>query len=292
MEKLPGENPNWTPEAEVIPLKFTLQPGLNHCSNADYHADRRYISSSGLKEVYKDLEAYHRHYVLGVPKLGPGNQNALDEGSLTHTLILEPDQIDKEYAFFKGGLKRGSEWEAFKANAPAGKTLISYPQKVRCEAYAKSCLSNPHARELLQGGEPELTLCGELSGISVKTRFDYINYDKGYIADVKTTSHESGADFFKLACEQYMYFLSSALYMAVASEFYKKPFEFYFIVISKSSQRTDVYKLSQKSFTEGNLQLKEACAILNQARKTNVWTKQHAGSTIEQDSQTNEIQEV
>src|SRR5690606_26779535 len=125
---------------------------------------------------------------------------------------------------------------------------------------------------LLKGGEPEATICQKLEDVPVKIRCDYINIDKGYIADVKTTSFDSDVNSFRITVEQFGYDLSAALYTEVASKFYGKDFDFYFIVINKKNLDCEVYKASKDTILKGQSKVYKAISIYKNCLKTNKWT--------------------
>lgn len=258
-------------------MSFKLVDGLNDCSNAQYHMDRTYISSSGLKVAYKDIAEFDRQYNQNIKPVF-GNENALSEGSLTHAEILEPHNVKHDFVFYNGLRKAGADFQAFKdalSPADAKKTIISKPQKLRVDSYIKAYKRRPEAVALITNGFAEQTICGELLGVKIKTRFDYINVELGEIYDVKTTADSAELEAFKETVKKYSYQLSAALYLEMAEQYYGKPFVFKFIVISKQEpQECHVYRLSDKSRSEGLSMIKIACEKITFARKNNIWTEQ------------------
>lgn len=275
--------------------KIELKDGLNDCSNLEYHSDAKYISSSVLKTIYKDLNKYHKEYILKEKEpVSSTLQGSFDSGSLVHSMILEPHLTATDFNFFDGFRKSGSEYQSFLANLPPSKAklpIISTPQLHRCEKLHEAYKKLPIAVQLIQGGFSEQTICGKLHGVNIKTRFDYINVEKGYIADVKTTAHPSDIDSFKLVIDSYMYNLSAALYCSMAEQYYGKPFAFYFIVLSKKDFTCDVFKTSDASRQQGDMIILEACKKYLKAKATNIWTEQ-SNSDIIVDTGDYEIQEI
>jgi hypothetical protein len=252
-----------------------LEDGINECSNEVYHADRKYLSSSVLKTIYKSLNEYHDQYILGNKKQF-ANENALVEGSMVHTKLLEPHELHKQYVFWDGIRKAGSEWEKFKASLdPADtRTVIAKPQKLRVDSYIEAFNRRAEAVEMLKNGQPELTLCGTLHNVPIKVRFDYINVEKGCIYDVKTTGRPADVENFKATLEGLSYQLSAALYTAMAEQYYGRKFDFYFIVISKQDpQECHVYKTSAATMANGRQMVKQACEKYLIAKETNNWTE-------------------
>jgi hypothetical protein len=258
-----------------------LVDGTNECSNSDYHADRKYLSSSVLKVLYKSLDDYHEQYILGnKPQIG--NEASLSEGSLTHAYILEPHNVKHDFVFYNGLRKQGPEFNAFKdALDPADRrTIISKPQKIRVESNLQAYKRRPEAVALIQNGFAEHTICGTLNGIPIKVRFDYMNLvdpndpECGAIYDVKTTADPADIFSFRETIKRYGYQLSAALYLAMAEKHYGKKFNFYFIVISKQQPQTcEVYKLAASSRAEGQRMIDVACTKFLFATEKNIWSE-------------------
>jgi hypothetical protein len=269
-----------------------LVDGLNDCSNAQYHSDRTYLSSSVLKTVYKSLDLYYNEYKLGLKKeISQSTQATFDLGSLVHSYILEPHLVENEYNFFKGFRKAGPEYQEFIMSAKNGKPIISAPQHHQAKELLAAFQKHPAAKQLIEGGFSEQTICGTLHGVKIKTRYDYINADKGYIADVKTTGYGSDLESFKQTVDGLMYYLSAALYCAMAEQYYGKPFDFYFIVLSKKDKTCDVYKMSEETMEKGRHIVREACAKYKQASETNIWTdlKEPAKMVLDEDYEILEV---
>lgn len=248
-----------------------LQLGINHVTNAEYHADTEFLSSSKLKLLLTDLPKFHKEIILG-DKAPQEQKNAFDEGSYVHSLILEPHKIASEYVFFSGFRKQGKEWESFQANAPADKRILSKPQKHRCEQWASSIKQRLLQVLFLTKGAAEHTICAILQDVKVKVRCDRINIEEGWIADIKTTGSPADLELFKYTMKDYFYQLSAALYCMVAELVYAKKFNFYFIVVSKTDNVCDVYKLSEKTRLEGIVQVTKALNIYKQCLNTGIWT--------------------
>ena len=249
--------------------KFKLSPGINNCSNEEYHGDKSYLSSSNLKLLIKDIEKFKKEFIDGEKE--HKQVNAFDEGNYAHSLILEPENISSEYAFFPGFKKMGNQWNEFKA-ANSDKIMLSKPQKHRVEQWVESYKKRPEATNLISGGNAEYSLAGTLMDVPIKVRADYINVDEGYIVDVKTTGYDSDVDTFKHVVKTLSYDLSAALYCKMFEEFYKKEFDFYFVVLGKKSIDCQVYKISQETRERGETLVIQALNTYKRCLETNVWT--------------------
>jgi hypothetical protein len=253
-------------------LGFKLQLGINDCTNRQYHSDSEFLSSSDLKNIITDPQKFYFEKVLG--QKPPEKENPhYDIGSLVHGLILEPHLVQEEFAFFAGLRKQGPQFEMFK-QANKGRVIISHPQRLKCEYYVSCYKKRQEAVELIKGGFAEQTICVELDGIKIKVRTDYINVDKGYIADVKTSGFAVDYDSFQVTCNNYMYPLSAALYCKAAEMHYGKKFDFYWIAISKVDAACEVFKMKDETKQRGELEIAKAINKYKQCQATGIWTNQ------------------
>lgn len=245
-----------------------LQLGINKISNRDYHADKSRLSSSSLKLILDSPEKFYNEVILGQRE--DKQIPAFDEGSFVHALILEPEIIAEEFAFFDGLRKQGPDWEEFKTEHP-GKILLSKPQRTRCNYYWDSFKRNDAAVALIDGGEAEHTICEDLKDIPLKVRTDYINVEKGYIVDVKTSGFPVDIDSFRITIDQYKYQLSAALYCEIAKAHYGKDFDFYFIAIAKKEPDCQVFKVSEDMMRRGKQMVYRALDKYKECKDTGIW---------------------
>ena len=169
--------------------EFKLELGINkECSNEEYHGDREYSSSSVLKTILRDPQKYYEKYVLGTYKEKGGAH--FDFGSLVHAMILEPHIVDKEFAFYKGPMRRGKAYDAF-VEENEGKIIITASQKILADTMCESFNLNPYAPDLIKDAVFEETVCAVIDGVKIKVRTD--SRQGTAIGDVKTTG--SGVSF-------------------------------------------------------------------------------------------------
>ena len=213
-------------------MNVVLQPGINAgLTNTEYHSEKLHLSSSNLKLLLNSPAQFYKEKILGQRE--QKSSSAMDIGSYTHTLILEPHKVAEEFAIYNGWKKQGPEFQQFKEQH-SGKIILSQPQSFNGHRLAKSIEACPPAIELLKGGLPELSLATNMFDVPVKMRADYINPDKAYIVDIKTTRWPSGVDTFRRVVRELGYELSAALYCDIAYRVYGKVFDFYWVVLSKS----------------------------------------------------------
>ena len=255
-----------------------LELGLNKCSNADYHADTDYLSSSVLKKLLKDPSEYEREYILGI-KPPKKQSNALDEGSLTHAVILEPELVAQDFNFYSGAIKKGAEYTAWLSTVDPNLPIISAPQKARVDGLVAAYRNHPIAPSLMENAEVEYTVCATIAGVKVKARSDITQLEKGIISDIKTTGYPGNHESFSQTVKDLDYGLSAALYTMVAEAHFGRPFDFYFIVLSKIEPYScNVYKTSKETLEKGRRQVFEALELYKQCKASGVWASKQTTS--------------
>lgn len=248
--------------------RFQLAEGINICSNAEYHSDKRYLSSSSLKSLLKSAEQFHKEQSSPAPA---AEGSHLDLGSFTHSLLLEPELIAEQYAFFDGFRRAGAAYEAFKLKN-INKTIVAAGMRNTGERLAASVQAVPAALDLLKGGISEQSIALILQDVYVKARFDKINIDRSFILDVKTSRDPAGREYFKYTIKEYSYDLSAALYLAVAEAHYGKKFDFYWLVLSKdSTPEARLYKASEATLAKGHKEVRMALEKYKKCTTSGIW---------------------
>lgn len=266
-----------------------LVPGVNHISNRDYHADLDWLSSSSFKKIVEDPAKFYQENVLGLKEPEEEEKGYLVEGSLTHSLILEPHLVATEYAKFPGMRKAGAEWEQFKA-ANAGTQIVSNPQWQRALAYHRAYKQNKLAVQLIeQGGLSEHTVAHLYKDVKCKVRADRINLEKGFILDIKTSGFSVDPDGARQTIAHWSYEMSAAFYCAVFEAYYGKPFTWYWCFISKSDLDCQVYRMSYATRRKGQEMYKAGMDLYKQCVATGQWKN---NQKIEEMQQDEEIQEI
>jgi hypothetical protein len=261
--------------------------GVNEAiTNAEYHGDTKYLSSSALKLILKSKEEFYRKYILGEKDV-PRNVSALNIGTALHLKILEPELFGSEVAVYPGPIRRGADWNKFEAEM-GHKTIITLSELDKVNALVAAYNDNPTAVELVKPCLFEHTLCANYEGTALKVRCDGINVERGYIIDVKSTAYASGSEIFKDTIEKLAYDLSGYMYCKVASQIYDKKFDFYFIVVSKSDVQCRVYKMSRATMLTGKAEFESAIETHKKCILTNDWSD----DILDSDEQTTDIEEV
>lgn len=123
------------------------------------------------------------------------SQDDKDRGTLGHYFLLEPTEVNKHVAIWKGGRRAGKDWEQF---CEANEHKLVIPQHAFAEV-SYGCLAamqNPTVQRLFSGMQIEASLLWSEGDVRCKGRVDGIHpVDKlgnVHIVDLKTT--ERGID--------------------------------------------------------------------------------------------------
>lgn len=250
-------------------------------SSEQYHADRMAISSSVIKTFLHDPRSYYDKYVLNLEQ-PPKSSAALIQGSHLHTCILEPEKLDIEYAVYPGAVKRGKEWEEFERKNK-GKTILTSSQNDLSTKLVKNfrdtkVILGISGKEIevrldsfFEDGFAEESIFGELCGSSVKVRFDYRRDfpEFGSINDLKTTVDTiNNVKDARAICERMDYDLSAALYVDMASQYFGKPYYFYFTFLSKTDYKATIFKASEEFIKRGREKYEKGLAGIQAAKLT------------------------
>lgn len=261
-----------------------MKLGINeNISNKEYHDDREFLSSSALKLLHKDPQAFYKRYMLG-EREEVSNQAALDFGTAAHLMLLEPHLYDTDVVVFPGAVRRGKEFDKFKAENE-GKLILTNADYMKLTELHNAFIHHPAGPPLLDSCLFEHTMCGILEDMKFKVRADAISIDGGYIVDVKTTAYAGGIEAFRSTLESLYYDLSAALYCEIAKQIYNKPFDFYYIVLSKNDLSCNIYKTSKSTFSIGYERMYEAIKIYKKCLLTNVWEHEILISEVNEDIQ-------
>jgi len=163
-----------------------------------YHGDRTAVSKSVLDEV--DLSPAHaRAYLDG---LRPWRYSrALDVGDVAHAMILEPDNVARNYMSPPRKLDRRRApdkhlWADLEIEAAAsGKTLLTFDDFTTAIAIRDAIFRHKKAASIFGKGEPEATFVWRdpKTGEHCKCRVDWLR--SYFLTDLKTTRDASPKAF-------------------------------------------------------------------------------------------------
>ena len=184
-------------------------------------------------------------------------------GSVIHTLILEPHKLESEYIILPELNLRTNDGKAKKAELETqakeeNKTLVKAELLQKAEAVTEA-FNKTSLTKLLTQGKAEQSFFGEIEGVKVKARPDFIIPDQSVIIDFKTTSTLGGgsADGFAKMAANFAYYIQASLYLEITK--YK---QFYFIVLETAEPyMVGCYKLDSEALEFGKSEIRRAIEI-------------------------------
>lgn len=246
-------------------------PTIRHdLTNAEYHASPA-ISKSGLDLIRKApaLYAYRRD--------NPQEQTpAMRLGSLTHTVVLEPEVFAHSVIAHPEGIDRRTaagkaDWAAFEIQAE-GREIITNEEGAKLAAIRDAVRSHPAAAKALAGSPTiEQSIFWDADGISCRCRPDAVT-EKGVIVDLKTTRDASPEGFAK-SILAYRYHVQAAFYSdGYRAAFGEAPRGFVFIAVeTESPYLVAVYVASMTMTSRGRFDYREDLDTFRRCQETGTW---------------------
>ena len=160
---------------------------ISKLSNKEYHKQNA-ISSSNCKDLLISPWNYH-HKKHNPIQPSP----AMKFGTMFHSLVLEPQLFDKEYLVAdipKRNTKQGKLDHQELIEKLNDRVLVNTDDFLKAQDMSYNLQKNNFVQTLLSGGQAEQSVfwTDETTKTPCKARADYINIDRGYIVDLKTTS--------------------------------------------------------------------------------------------------------
>jgi len=210
-----------------------------------YHSIVGTYSSSQFKDLLDDEVHFIKKYVDKTVERE--DVPAFSVGNYFHTGVLEPEKLSKDCAVYSGKVRRGADWEKFKAKNE-GRVIVTSSQREEAERLINSVKASDIAMSYVDGGKPEVSLFVKLavyagdiyapefnkvldrnSGwvdfdwtpcdaveLIVKVRADSLGDD--FVLDLKSTSGNARSNgSMRNKISYYHYDLSAALYLDIFS---------------------------------------------------------------------------
>jgi hypothetical protein len=256
-------------------LSKQITPGIYDISNDEYHASEG-ISRSAISELKKSPLHYYYRY-LSHERPPQKQSSAMAIGSAVHTLVLEPNNFNKEFAIMKEinlRTKAGREAkEQFKLES-AGKIFIKEEEFNTASAIAQSILEHSKTQKLLQQAMVEKSIywVDEETDLLCKARPDVWNPTINIICDLKT-SNDPSPDAFVYAVKRNDYHIQAAMQVdGVLLTTGEKIDSFTFIAApNEPPYKPYFYVLPDEVIEQGRREYKDALKILKKCFETNKW---------------------
>jgi len=252
----------------------------------EYHADKNYISASGLKKL-KVSPAHFKE------EEETAESDALLFGSAYHMYILEPDKFKDQYYIFDDSVVCGAliakgaksprstndykAWKESEMSFSDGKILIDEADADKLEAMRARLMNHPYAKMLLSNGINEQGYMGEIEteagNISVKFKPDHINENKKIIIDLKTTLDASKDGFTRVAADR-DYHIQASFYSDLMEKVSgdNRPYTFIFIAQEKKKPYAfNLFESSPQFISQGRFEYEMLLQLYKYCIDNNTW---------------------
>ena len=203
--------------------------------------DKLALSSSSLKTLLASPKTYKF-----VKEYGNAESQALRDGWLFHTAILEPDVFAAQ-TFVDVQSKNTKKFK--EAKTELGRVFTA-KEKSDAERLADAFYRNEHALQLITNCNFEVPAIGEVMGKPFRGKADVLASDR--IVDLKTTSDIKG---FHYAAKKYGYDIQCYLYCNLFGKSYK---DFKFLVLDKGSLDIGIWDCSEEFYYAGEEKVQKA----------------------------------
>lgn len=190
------------------------------------------LSSSSIKTLLSSPKTYYF-----TTKYGSDETQALRDGRLFHTMILEPEKLDN-IVFVEAATKASKEYKLAKES---GKEVYTQTEKKAAERLSDALLRNEAVKEYLIKAEYEVPQIAMIDGVPIRAKADILKGNT--IIDLKTTT---GIKDFRYSADKYSYDLQAWLYREMFGVD-----NFVFIVIDKGSLDIAIFECSEEFYAKG-----------------------------------------
>jgi len=206
------------------------------------HLGKHALSSSSIKLLQSSPKKYYY-----VTQYGQAESQALRDGWLFHTSILEPDVFNSQI-FVDVQSKNTKKYK--EALAEHGK-VFTMKEKRDAERLADAFLKNEQALKLITDCEFEVPAVGEIDGLPFRGKADVLG--KHGIVDLKTSTDVKSS--FPYSAKKYGYDIQVYIYCQLFNVPYT---EFQFIALDKGTLDIAIYDVSEDFYLEGERKTLEA----------------------------------
>jgi hypothetical protein len=192
------------------------------------------LSSSASKDLLKSSKSYYKSLSRKQKET-----QALREGRLFHTLVLEPETIQHKYELVSNERRDAS---VRKIQSLADREVILQKEYNFMKALMNNVVDCVDAFDLIQGGLAEVPAIGMINDIPFRGKADYLKSD--HIVDLKTT----------VSLDGWLWTAKNKWHYDMQAYIYKELFNvsrFTFLVVEKISGEIAIFETTAESFESG-----------------------------------------
>ena len=262
-------------------LAFTSTRGgewAPQMGEANYHADKRALSSSGVRKAVKSAATF-RDYWTG--KIKDEETDAMLFGRLAHISILEPTRFMEGYKVMPdfGDMRSSAnraKRDAWTADQKPGTIVVTEEECTNLTGMLKAITEHEDARMCLTNGTAELAgyYRDDETGLLCRFKPDFFSFDGRRLADIKTTK-DCDAWFFGKDTLNRLYHVQLAMYCEglKALTGVEVKFPTLIAVEKKPPYEVAVYVLDDAAMELGRALYRRALRRIKLAIDSGVWAK-------------------
>ena len=246
-------------------------------SNEEYHS-RSELSQSTAKELVNTTPQHVRHELDNPPAVRP---TYFDVGSMTHTAVLQPGQLDDEYACIPDEIDgRGPRTKVYKealavmqAERP-GVTFLKQSDYDLCLDLAGAFLDNPVVAGYLaeEGAVAEQSGFFTYEDCACRIRPDLLLPEQGIVLDLKTTSGSASRRGFTSSVRKFGYDFQNCFYREGLRALGYPVRQFVFAICEKTPPHAvGLYTLSGSDVDAQLGRMRDACNLWSYCSEVNAW---------------------
>ena len=252
-----------------------MKPERHTSMSFDAYRDMDGLNFSLAKDAWKTPRSFR-----AAERVTQVATDAMREGSLIHSMVLEPGALREEYV--KGpDCRRGTkEWKSFEDTKSRGRKIVKPDEWSNAERVADAVRSNADALQLLDpdGGEVEVvyTWTDEETGLILKSRIDIVR--DGVIVDLKTTTDASGHTMSRRLVTSPFYYLAQLAWYQMAYHSFHGEYPSAHIIAAEKSigNPVAVYDIDEAELEYERNRIRELLNLIVRIRMDEVDTEHYS----------------
>jgi len=267
-----------------------MKPGIfNDISIEEYHAEKEWYSSTGLKKAKKSLKLF-RLFLNGYfddeykPHFGFGNAfelALLDRVNFDLKVANEVDILNEIYEAkpdTKSPRSTAMYKEWFESQVKLNKYIVKEDGKESfrvIEEMLKSCYADAVIQRLIQGIEYNYSLCwiDEETGLQLKTRPDICKVKKNIVVNLKTAI-DGSPETFARDCAKYDYPFQACMEIdgCIKTGFMERVDNYFWLVVEKEPPfSATIYEFDQEDIKDCMLEYRYTLHNVAEAKRTGLY---------------------
>lgn len=203
------------------------------------------LSSSSCKLLLDSPKTYHY-----ITKYGQATSQAMRDGWLFHTMILEPNKIS-ECVFVN---VQSKNTKAYKEAKEYHENVFTMKEKQDAERLVDAFMRNEKVKKYIVDAKYEVPAIDLIDGMPFRAKADIL-LNSGGIVDLKTTTDVKN---FQVSADKWKYYNQVFIYCELFDVSYK---DFTFVCIDKKSLDIGIFDCSEEFYLKGKEQVGNAIEL-------------------------------